>query len=264
MKSNPKDKELSKKIVILASPSESTWIVYRKLCEHFSNIELVVEKSVSTQALIKNRIRKLGWLTVAGQLVFQLGIVPLLRRFGKIRSEEIKRSHNLQSDSAAHLATHVPSVNSPEARKVLQDLDPCLIIVNGTRIIGARTLGCVPCPFINMHAGITPKYRGVHGGYWALFNDDRQNAGTTIHFVDKGIDTGDVIAQERFESSVADNFTTYPWLQLAVGVPALIRVTKSLLEKENCPPVGVSDRTSKLYYHPTFWTYVKGRLAGVK
>ena len=41
-----------------------------------------------------------------------------------------------------------------------------------------------------MHAGITPQYRGVHGGYWAVVNNDPEHCGVTIHFVDKGIDTG--------------------------------------------------------------------------
>jgi folate-dependent phosphoribosylglycinamide formyltransferase PurN len=35
----------------------------------------------------------------------------------------------------------------------------------------------------------------VHGGYWALAENNPQLVGTTVHFVDTGIDTGEVIEQ---------------------------------------------------------------------
>jgi folate-dependent phosphoribosylglycinamide formyltransferase PurN len=90
--------------------------------------------------------------------------------------------------------------------------------VNGTRIISKEVLNCVDAVFINMHAGITPKYRGAHGAYWALYNKDRENAGVTIHLVDEGIDTGNIIYQSVVPITEKDNFATYPTLQTCVGV----------------------------------------------
>ena len=48
------------------------------------------------------------------------------------------------------------------------------MVVNGTRILSRRMLESIDAVFLNMHVGITPKYRGVHGGYWALANGDRR------------------------------------------------------------------------------------------
>ncbi len=50
-----------------------------------------------------------------------------------------------------------------------------------------------------MHAGITLRYRGVHGGYWALAEQHPEWVGTTVHLVDPGIDTGGILAQSTFE-----------------------------------------------------------------
>ncbi len=58
------------------------------------------------------------------------------------------------------------------------------------------TLAAIDAPFINYHAGINPKYRGQHPGYWALASDDAENAGVTIHLVDEGVDTGSVLYQD--------------------------------------------------------------------
>jgi folate-dependent phosphoribosylglycinamide formyltransferase PurN len=58
-----------------------------------------------------------------------------------------------------------------------------------------RKYSSINSKFVNIHVGITPKYRGVHGTYWALVNNDVENSGVTVHFVDEGIDTGNIINQ---------------------------------------------------------------------
>ena len=40
---------------------------------------------------------------------------------------------------------------------------------------------------------------------WALINDEKE-FGITVHFVDEGIDTGDIITQETFPISDEDNY----------------------------------------------------------
>ncbi len=47
---------------------------------------------------------------------------------------------------------------------------------------------------INLHASLLPKYRGPSPVIWALINNDIE-IGITLHYVDKGCDTGDIIYQ---------------------------------------------------------------------
>ena len=93
--------------------------------------------------------------------------------------------------------------------------------MHGTRIIAARVLESAGCPVVNMHAGITLRYRGVHGGYWALAEQHPDWVGTTVHLVDPGIDTGGILAQTTFEVSDEDTIATYPDLHLVHGLPLL-------------------------------------------
>ena len=46
---------------------------------------------------------------------------------------------------------------------------------------------------INIHGGHLPDYRGNHCFFFALFDGRRDKTNSTIHFVDAGVDTGDVI-----------------------------------------------------------------------
>jgi methionyl-tRNA formyltransferase len=121
----------------------------------------------------------------------------------------------------------------------------------------------VGAPFINLHAGITPLYRGVHGGYWALAEGRPELAGTTVHLVDDGIDTGAVLAQACFRAGPADSFATYPYLHLAAGLPHLLDAVAAALRGALRPQPHPA-LPSRLRTHPTFWQYARMRLRNVK
>jgi len=58
-------------------------------------------------------------------------------------------------------------------------------------VVGVPRRGCV-----NVHGGLLPAYRGPHVMQWAIINGESET-GVTLHYVDAGIDTGPVIAEER-------------------------------------------------------------------
>ena len=250
-----------KKIVMLCSRGDSSYLVYNKLSEHFSIEKVIIEDSVSTKNLLKKRIKKLGFATVFGQVLFVGMIVPFLKKSAKNRKKEILKEYGASVDDKSMLASEpvfVNSVNDKECIETLKKINPDIVIVNGTRIISEEVLNCVNAKFINLHAGITPKYRGSHGAYWALYNNDKENAGVTVHFVDKGIDTGNIIYQSTISVTEKDNFTTYPLLQTCVGVEDEIRAINDIInDNVVCKTV---DLPSGLYSHPTFFQYLIKRL----
>ncbi len=46
---------------------------------------------------------------------------------------------------------------------------------------------------INIHAGISPYYRGTDCNFWALYDENPHLAGTTIHLLSKGLDSGPIL-----------------------------------------------------------------------
>jgi len=59
--------------------------------------------------------------------------------------------------------------------------------------------------FINCHAGKLPYYRGRNILNWVLINDEKE-FGITVHFIDDGIDTGDIITQAVIPIEEEDNY----------------------------------------------------------
>lgn len=60
---------------------------------------------------------------------------------------------------------------------------------------------------INCHAGRLPFYRGRNILNWALINDEKE-FGITVHYMDEGIDTGDIILQRSYAISEKDDYQT--------------------------------------------------------
>ena len=46
---------------------------------------------------------------------------------------------------------------------------------------------------INIHAGVSPYYRGTDCNFWALYDDNPHQVGATIHLLSKGLDSGPVL-----------------------------------------------------------------------
>ncbi len=254
-------------VVLLAGPGFPTAIVYRYLAPRLPGLVLVTEEPVPRLQLARRRARRLGWPSVAGQVALVTLLMPWLTHRSKPRARAILRSAGLD-DRAVAPQHHVSSVNSPEAHQLLGRLQPALVILQGTRIVSGETLRCVPAPFVNLHAGLTPRYRGVHGGYWALAEGRPDLVGSTVHLVDQGIDTGGILAQATFRAEPEDSIATYPYLHLACGLPLLARAAAAFLAGEPPAEVGPLDgagESSVLRSHPTLWGYLARRvLAGVR
>lgn len=249
----------NKKIVILAGQGITSNIVYNSIKKDFNIEAIIFEKQVSRKTLLKKRIKKLGLWKVLGQVVFQVLVMNWLELTSKIRKAQILKQNGLD-DSLPPVAKtfFVESVNDNATVKILQKLNPDLVVVNGTRIISEKILKSLSVPFINTHAGITPKYRNVHGAYWAIVNNDMENCGVTVHLVDKGIDTGSIIYQETIEIIEKDNFVTYPILQIAVGVGCLKKAINDIFEGSLIIKKRKSE--SALWYHPTLGQYLYHRI----
>jgi methionyl-tRNA formyltransferase len=71
------------------------------------------------------------------------------------------------------------------------------IMAGYSQIVREELVSLPKLGVINLHGGIVPEYRGSSITRWALMNDESWG-GVSILQVDKGIDTGDILAEARF------------------------------------------------------------------
>ncbi len=242
-------------VVILAGKTPWTWALANALRCHFSDVPIMLEKRQSAALFWRRRIHRLGLFTVAGQVAFGL-FAKVLRLRHRQQEEALLIREGLNVTPLRSSVLPISSVNDDQTIEILQDMAPKVVVVSQTRILSRRVLECIPAIFINIHTGITPQYRGLHGAYWALVNDDAAACGVTVHVVDAGVDTGPIIGQARINPSSADSYFTYHWLQLGAALPLLVRAVQDALAARlvASKPTGVV--SSRQYYHPTLWGYL--------
>lgn len=244
----------NKKIVLLASDCQSSKWLYNAIIKKFDIERVIIENSISKKTLFRRRIKKIGLLEVVGQTLFSILVVPILKYKAGSRKKELIKEYELNETNFDFTNTkRVSSINDDSCKEILESLNPDIVLVNGTRIISKKILSCTNAIFVNMHVGITPWYRGSHGGYWAIKNNDSSNFGTTIHLVDSGIDTGGILKQVFTTATKKDNFSTYPILQSAIGIAALLDLIPSLLKADYT--IIPKTEKGKMYYQPSLWQY---------
>ena len=255
----------SMKIVLLGREDRATAILYNYLRSEIPIARVVLEMGESRLLFVKRRIKRLGLRRVLGQVAFRAVVMPWLKVISRRRISEIIRQNGLDTSPVpAAKVTRVDSVNSDQCIQTLREQQPDVVVVSGTRIIAVRVLNCVSAVFINMHAGITPLYRGVHGGYWALVEGNRDACGVTVHEVDPGVDSGHILGQARIAPHDADNLVTYSLLQQVAGLPLMKQAILDACERRLCT-LPAPPGTSRLWTHPTLGEYLYHRVkSGVK
>lgn len=101
--------------------------------------------------------------------------------------------------------------------------------VSYDQILRRPILESAPQGFINFHSGKLPFYRGRNVVNWALINGERE-IGLTAHYVNEGIDTGDIILQRTLPIAWTDGYGDL--LDRVVAVfPDLVADTVSAIAK---------------------------------
>ncbi len=241
-------------VVAMTAGGPHAWIMINALRDRFGDVPVVLEEGEDAGAFWARRKKLLGARTVTSMKAARIPI-RLTKRGAAARQAELVREHGLKPDMPdGFQPIRVPSVNSPAAHATLKALAPKVVFVVSTRLISKATLATVTAPFINYHSGITPAYRGMYGGYFAMANGEPELFGSTVHLIDAGVDTGDILYQSNCPPARTDTFHTYLWVQAAGSRDIVIRAVEDALDGRLKP--FRRELPSRQYYAPTFGGYV--------
>lgn len=60
---------------------------------------------------------------------------------------------------------------------------------------------------MNIHPSLLPKYKGAYSGFAIIENGERKT-GITAHFLDEGVDTGDIVNQKNIPLNISDTVSS--------------------------------------------------------
>tara|TARA_B110001452_G_scaffold267650_1_gene278870 strand:+ start:15717 stop:16499 length:783 start_codon:yes stop_codon:yes gene_type:complete len=100
----------------------------------------------------------------------------------------------------------VNSFNSAELVNEIKALNLDIGAFCGGGLLRDNFLSSFSIGVLNCHMGVLPKYRGMDVVEWPFLEKEPEETGITCHFIDKGIDTGDILEVARVD---ATNFKTF-------------------------------------------------------
>ncbi|MER9756955.1 formyl transferase [Mesorhizobium sp. M0166] len=240
-------------IVVVTEGGPHIWAIVNAVADQLGPVSVILEAPESKKQLLLGRARRQGWASAIGQLGTMM-LTRLGKRFFAGHAARLAAEQKLQTEPKhGQKIIHVPSANAPECLQAIAEIQPGAVLLAGCRLLSRQTLAKIPCPVLNYHAGIAPKYRGMNGGYWALASGDAENFGTTVHLVDAGVDTGGVLRQARGKPQPGDTISSYALRQAAFSRDICVEAVRDALAGK----LGTVDPglPSKQWYHPTVWFY---------
>ena len=156
-------------------------------------------------------------------------------RYDKRDAELIRRAKE------NHIPVELSSnINSEEFIGRMKLYDPELFVsMSFNQIFKTEMINLPQYKTINCHAGKLPFYRGRNILNWALINDEKE-FGITVHYLDEGIDTGDIILQEVYPITDEDDYNTLLNRAYSGCADVLYRAIK-MIQNAEVKPVRQSD-----------------------
>ncbi len=144
------------------------------------------------------------------------------------------------------------SINRDKIVEHIKQLNPALIIVLSTSLLQENFISAFPHKIINLHAGLSPYYRGSGTNIFPFYHNELEYVGMTVHYIDIGIDSGDIILQGRPVFEDSDTTHTIGSKNVILGTNLMIKVIDAYLK--NGPPKGHAQNTAEghLYYRKNF------------
>ncbi len=131
--------------------------------------------------------------------------------------------------------------NVAEYCDYIQNLKPDLIVVIGWYYMIPQSIMQIPPKgSIGIHASMLPKYRGNAPLVWAIINGEKES-GVSLFYFENGIDSGDIIAQQKFNIENTD--TIKDVLEKVKICSKEILIENIILLKENRAPRCVQDHS---------------------
>lgn len=120
------------------------------------------------------------------------------------------------------------SINSPAVVEKVRNLKPDIFVICGCSILKKDLLSIPSHGSLNLHGGLSQKYRGIWTTMWAVHNEEPEYVGATVHYVSSGIDDGDIIYQGRPEVTKEDNSETLYAKVVKLGVEMMLDAVQNI------------------------------------
>jgi hypothetical protein len=148
---------------------------------------------------------------------------------------------------AKYLNVACGAINAPDIELLLKDMRPDIIAVLGNSVIRPHVISALSAAMVNLHSGLSPYYRGTWSYGWPIVNEEPEYIGVTVHHVDPGIDSGNIIYQTRPALTDADDLNTIFLKVIVEGTELVVRAIEKIMAQGSIESHEQPKGTGRLY-----------------
>lgn len=126
-----------------------------------------------------------------------------------------------------HLVLQPANLKEPEFLQTLQKIQADLFVVVAFRMLPEVVWSMPRLGTINLHASLLPQYRGAAPINWVLINGEKKT-GVTTFFIEKDIDTGNLIRQETVAIDPNETAGSLHDKLMNIGAEVLVQTIHSI------------------------------------
>ena len=142
----------------------------------------------------------------------------------KIYSDMVSFDDLLSKYHIKHIK--VDNINDEKNIKILKKIKPDLILTMGwSQLLKSEIIKIPKLGVIGSHPTELPKFRGRAPIPWSIIKGLKKSA-LTFFYIEKGIDDGDILDQEKFEITPSDDATTIYQKVISKGKKMIIKNLK--------------------------------------
>jgi methionyl-tRNA formyltransferase len=196
------------KVAVLCCDGPLQRELIRRAAARFRLVGVVLQQRPQKRVTLLDKLRPYrDPRRLKRQLEARLWLPREERQAEPLRQQLFPSSLQTAESLAPHLKT--PAINAPEVVEALQLWAPDLVLVNGTQLLRAPVLNLIPripLGIINLHTGLSPYSRGGNCNLFMLLEKRPELVGLTVHHIDPGIDSGEIILSDQVKMHPDDNY----------------------------------------------------------
>jgi methionyl-tRNA formyltransferase len=113
------------------------------------------------------------------------------------------------------------------ARFVAATKPDIICVASLTQLLKRDVLEIPKYGAINLHPSLLPKYHGPYPWFWQYYAFENR-WGMTVHFIDEGQDTGDIVKQEPFDLKIGTDIADAMKIAASIGARLMLQAVNEI------------------------------------
>ena len=244
------------RIVILTNNQGNQIALINKLSEVCDISAVVFSNNIAK--------RKPNTISKARSIVNSVSGRIFAREFREVWNNVLSEYNKQYRDVPTSDVIRVNNVNDNLTIEAIEQKSPDLVVVSGTNVVGNRVIAAAQKTggIVNLHTGISPYVKGgPNCTNWCLAKGWFHLIGNTVMWLDRGIDTGNIIATERTPLDGNESLFDLHWKVMEHAHDLYRRAIERIRDNKAVPSVPQSSITEGVEFRGVQWNVFEMRRA---